>query len=87
MVRLRGHYLLHHEEFTQRVYRNNSNQMVKTLFAVRHARSSQGRHRPFSSSQGKGGSDVGKGTYEYRKGREVEVRCCSIREGEGELAG
>ena len=26
----------------------------------------------------KGGSDEGKGTYEYRKGREVEVRCCGM---------
>ena len=31
----------------------------------------------------KGGSNVGKDTYEYRKGREVEVRCCGIGEGEG----
>ena len=26
-------------------------------------------------SDEKGGSDGGKGSYEYRKGREVEVRC------------
>ena len=31
----------------------------------------------------KGGSDLKKGTYEYREGREVEVRCCGMEEGGG----
>ena len=35
----------------------------------------------------KGGSDVGKGTYEYRNGREFEVRCCGKGRGRGEQAG
>ena len=35
----------------------------------------------------KGGSDEGKGTYEYRKGREVEVRDVACGEGGGGRGG
>ena len=72
---------------------------LKVFYATRH---STQESRKFSSSQageGKGGAtqdyekdnkvgpDIGMGTYEYKKGRQDEVRCRAGGGGRGERSG
>ena len=55
---------------------NSSSSQVKHFF-----KGGKGGAREDHEEEEKVASDMGKGTYEYRKGMGVEVRCCGMGEG------